>query len=140
MKINQITEQISVSPQIKPDDVIAIKAAGFKSIICNRPDAEENNQPNQWGIKTAATKQGLEFKYQPINNTDSITMDDVQQFGSYINALPGPVLAYCRTGTRSTILWSLSQIKQRSLPEILKLTQAAGYDMSEVARLRVGDG
>ncbi|MCX7554189.1 TIGR01244 family sulfur transferase [Marinicella sp. S1101] len=139
MKLNHITEQVSASPQISSSDITAIQAAGFKSIICNRPDGEDSDQPNHSEISAAAKALGIDFIYQPINNTGSITTEDIEQFEHYTNSLPGPVLAYCRTGTRSTTLWSLSQAKHKSIPEIIELTKAAGYDMSGVVR-RIANG
>lgn len=132
MGIYQIVENLSVAPQINVEDVTAIKIQGYKSIICNRPDGEELSQPRQSDIHDEAKKQGLEFKYLPISSLEAITKDDIEQFYRNIKELPAPILAYCRTGTRSAVLWSLSQSKQRSTSEILKLTKAAGYDLSGI--------
>lgn len=139
MKINKITTQVSASPQISSENITAIKAAGFKSIICHRPDGEDSDQQNQREIQAVAEKEGIAFKYQPIINVESITSEDIEQFATYLHNLPEPVLIYCRTGTRSTSLWSLSQADKISISQIMKLTQRAGYNMSDVLR-RITDG
>ncbi|GAA6202722.1 TIGR01244 family sulfur transferase [Aquicoccus sp. SU-CL01552] len=138
MEIRKITEGLSVSPQIVAADLPALKAAGFRAIICNRPDAEAGDQPGHEEIRDAAAAEGLEFRFLPV--TPGIVTDDTATaFGAALTELPGPVLAYCRTGTRSTTLWSLSEAPHRPLPEILALAKQAGYDMNGVAR-RIANG
>lgn len=138
MDIKKITDGLSVSPQIAPEDVATLKAAGFKSIVCNRPDAEGADQPGHDEIQAAAQAEGMEFLFMPV--TPGIVTDETaEEFGRALTELPGPVLAFCRTGTRSATLWSLSQAKTRALPEILAATAAAGYDMNGVAR-RIANG
>lgn len=138
MEIKKITDGLSVSPQIAVADMAAIKAAGFRAIICNRPDAEAPDQPNHEEIEAAAAAEGLEFRFLPV--TPGIVTDETAAgFGTALTELPGPVLAYCRTGTRSTTLWSLSEAPRRPLPQILAAAKAAGYDMNGVAR-RIANG
>ena len=138
MEIRKITEGLSVSPQIVAADLPALKAAGFRAIICNRPDAEAGDQPGHEEIRDAAAAEGLEFRFLPV--TPGIVTDETATaFGSALTELPGPVLAYCRTGTRSTTLWSLSEAPRRALPDILALAKQAGYDMNGVAR-RIANG
>ena len=138
MGTKSLTTGLSVSEQITPADMKAIKDAGFRSIICNRPDAEGPDQPGHEEMEAAATKAGLQFRYLPV--TPGIVLDETAEaFGAALTDLPGPVLAYCRTGTRSATLWSLSEAKRRPLPEILSATKAAGYDMNGVAR-RIANG
>jgi sulfide:quinone oxidoreductase len=138
MGTKSLTTGLSVSEQITPADMTAIKDAGFRSIICNRPDAEGPDQPGHEEMEAAATKAGLQFRYLPV--TPGIVLDETAEaFGAALTDLPGPVLAYCRTGTRSATLWSLSEAKRRPLPEILSATKAAGYDMNGVAR-RIANG
>ena len=138
MEIKKITEGLSVSPQITAADLPAIKAAGFRAVICNRPDAEAGDQPGHDEIRDAATAEGLEFRFLPVT-PGMVTDETARAFGTALTELPGPVLAYCRTGTRSATLWSLSEAPRRPLPEILAATKAAGYDMNGVAR-RIANG
>ncbi|MHA6263835.1 bifunctional protein tyrosine phosphatase family protein/NAD(P)/FAD-dependent oxidoreductase [Arenibacterium sp. CAU 1754] len=138
MELKRISPDLTVSPQIHADDVAQLKADGFRSIICNRPDGEGADQPNFEEIERAAQAAGLEARYLPIES-GLVRDEDADDFGVAMRELPGPVLAYCRTGTRSTTLWSLSQSKIKPMAEILAATKAAGYDMSGVAR-RIANG
>ncbi|MEO1191153.1 MAG: TIGR01244 family sulfur transferase [Pseudomonadota bacterium] len=138
METKSITPGLSVSAQITPADLPSLKQAGFRAIICNRPDGEAGDQPSFEEIETAAQAEGMEAQYLPI--TSGLVKDeDAEAFGLALQTLPGPVLAYCRTGTRSATLWSLSEAERRPLAEILAATQAAGYDMNGVAR-RIANG
>ena len=138
MEIRKIDRTISVSPQIAPADIAAIKKAGFRSIICNRPDGEGADQPGFGEIEAKAQKAGLEALYMPIQS-GMVRDEDAEKFGAALQDLPGPVFAYCRTGTRSATLWSLSQANAKPLSDILAATKAAGYDMNGVAR-RIANG
>jgi sulfide:quinone oxidoreductase len=137
MDIRTIDATISVAGQIKASDVEAIAKAGFRSIICNRPDGEGLLQPACDGIEQAAKAAGLEFKYQPVQS-GAVYDHDVKDFEKAIDAVTKPVLAYCRTGTRCTVLWSLSQANKRDLPEILSMASDAGYDMSGLTDRIIG--
>ena len=138
MELNTLAAGVSASPQIMPDDMQVIKDAGFKAIICNRPDGEGADQPTFQEIANAAKEFGLDAVYQPIV-AGKVSDDDAVAFGNALDTLPGPVLAYCRTGTRSATLWSLSQASTLSVADILAATKAAGYDMGGVVR-RIANG
>ncbi len=133
-----VTAKLSVSPQIGVEDIAELKDAGFRAIICNRPDGEGPDQPTFDEIASAARKLGLEARYMPII-AGKVSDEDAVDFGRALDALPGPVLAYCRTGTRSITLWSLSQAERLSVADILATTKAAGYDMGGVVR-RIANG
>ncbi|GAB4265946.1 MAG: bifunctional protein tyrosine phosphatase family protein/NAD(P)/FAD-dependent oxidoreductase [Pararhodobacter sp.] len=133
-----ITDALSVSPQITAADIAEIKARGFRAIICNRPDGEAADQPSFDEIDAAARAAGIEARYVPVV-AGLVRDEDAEAFATAMRELPGPVLAYCRTGTRSATLWSLSQAKSMPMHEILAATKAAGYDMNGVAR-RIANG
>lgn len=139
MEMKTLTAGLSVSAQILAADMQAIKDAGFRGIICNRPDGEGADQPTFDEIAKAAKKHGIEAVYQPIT-PGKVSDDDADAFDTALTELPGPVLAYCRTGTRSTTLWSLGQADKRTLADILAATKAAGYDMGGVVRRIVNGG
>ncbi len=138
MDLKTLTAGLSVSAQIFPADMEAIKKAGFRAIICNRPDGEGADQPTFQEIASEAKKEGLEAVYLPIVS-GKVSDDDAAAFDKAMTELPGPVLAYCRTGTRSATLWSLAQASQQSVADILAATKAAGYDMGGVVR-RIANG
>ncbi|MEO9573593.1 MAG: TIGR01244 family sulfur transferase [Tateyamaria sp.] len=132
MNFNKITDTLTVSPQIHPDDMAAIKAAGFKTIVCNRPDGETEDQTSFAQIKAAATAEGLVAYNIPVT-PQQISDEDVAKFGAALSQGPLPVLAYCRTGTRSAMLWAFHGAGGRSQSDILAATLAAGYDLTGVA-------
>lgn len=105
MQYRQITEDYAVSPQIGVDDVVLIKEAGFRSVICNRPDGEDPGQPDAEDIKTAVEAAGLEFRWVPVIS-GQMTPQDVEAQAKALDELPGPVFAYCRSGTRCTNLYA----------------------------------
>lgn len=139
MDIRKVTDKLSVSPQITADDIAEIKAMGFRALICNRPDGEAADQPTFDEIETAATKAGLETLFLPITG-GMVSDEDAQQFNAALRDMPGPILAYCRSGTRSTTLWSLSQAATMAPADILAAAKGAGYDMSGVVRRIVNGG
>ncbi len=130
--INKLTEDISVAPQIKAVDIPAIAAAGFKTIICNRPDGEEFGQAACGEIETAAKAHGIAFSHQPVVS-GQITLEDVADFKTLLNASEKPLLAYCRSGTRCAMLWAFSQAGVVPTEAIVKAAQNAGYDLSGLA-------
>jgi sulfide:quinone oxidoreductase len=135
-----ITPTLSVSEQILPDQVAVLAAAGFRAIIVNRPDGEGADQPAFAEIEAAAKAAGMQAAYLPIT-PGKVSDADAVAFGTLLDNMPKPVLAFCRTGTRSTTLWSLSEGgRGRPLPEILTAAKAAGYDMSGVVRRIANSG
>ncbi len=138
MEIKTLTAGLSVSPQITQADLQTIKDNGFRSVICNRPDGEGADQPTFEELAEAARSLGLETAYIPIV-AGKVADEDAATFGDALRDLPGPVLAYCRTGTRSATLWSLAQAETLSVADILTTTKAAGYDMGGVVR-RITNG
>ena len=138
MNAKKLTDELSVGAQIVPADIGAIRAAGFRSIICNRPDREAADQPLFQEIEAAAAKAGLEAHYLPVVS-GRMSDEDAKKFGELLKTLPKPVLAYCRTGTRSTSLWSLASADTLPLPKILAAAKAADFDMSGIVR-RIANG
>ncbi len=132
MDIRKIDETISVTPQILPQDVAGLVALGFRSIISNRPDGEDQGQPSQDQIAQAAAAAGLEFRAIPVV-PGGLTPELADEFGAALAQLPGPVLAYCRSGTRSATIWGLSQSGLKSRDEILTAAARAGYDLRGIA-------
>lgn len=138
MELRKISPKFTVSPQISVEDIPAIAAEGFQAIICNRPDGEGADQPSFEEIEAAAKAAGLQARYVPVQS-GMVRDEDVEAFGDALADLQRPLLAYCRTGTRSATLWSFHEAKKRPMSEILSATKAAGYDMNGVAR-RIANG
>lgn len=134
-----LSPTVSVAPQIHPEDMADLAAAGFRAVICNRPDGEGPDQPVFEEIRQAAQAAGIEATFLPVAS-GKVTDDQAGAFAGLIDRLPRPVLAYCRSGTRSATLWSLAEAARgRPLPEIIAAAKAAGYDMTGVAR-RIANG
>ena len=107
MTVYRLSENCAVSSQIQPADVAAIAAEGFTTIVCNRPDGEDFGQSTAGDVAAACEAQGVTFKLIPIDR-NGLTMDMVEDFRSAIDASEGPVLAYCRSGQRSSVIWQAS--------------------------------
>ncbi len=129
MDIRRITPAYAVSPQIAAEDVAAIKAAGFTTIICNRPDAEVPPGLQAADIGAAAQAAGLAFVVNMVTH-QTLNMDMVQLQHEAMTAATGPVLAYCASGTRSSIVWSLGQATTMDADAIIAATAQAGYDLA----------
>ena len=106
MNFKELNETVSVAPQIHPEDIAAILAAGFKSIICNRPDDEENDQPAFALIEAEAKKAGIPICNIPVVS-GHITRQNVINMKAALDEMPKPVFAYCRSGARCTNLYAL---------------------------------
>ncbi len=127
----KINDKISVSPQISLDDIATAKTEGVTLIVNNRPDGEDPGAPQSAEIEAAAKAAGLKYIAIPITHSGF----SGPQIDAMIAALAADdkVLAYCRSGTRSTLLWSLAQAKQGVAPdEIARLAGNAGYDITPV--------
>jgi sulfide:quinone oxidoreductase len=138
MDIKALTPNLAISPQILAADIPRIAEAGFKAIICNRPDGEGPDQPNFQEIEAAAQQYSLQIQYLPAE-TGKVRDEDGKAFGQLLHTLPGPVLAYCRSGMRSTTMWALSQAGVTPLPQILETAQKAGFDLNALVQ-RIANG
>jgi len=130
-EFRRVTDQLSVSPQITLDDLPRAAALGFRSVINNRPDGEDPAQPSSDVVAAAAKAAGLAYAYIPVRGGP--TPAQVAAEKEVLAELPGPVLAYCRSGTRSIVTWSLGEAEAGAdRAELIRLGQAAGYDLSGV--------
>lgn len=129
MDIRPLTPNYAVSPQIAPEDMGAIKAAGFVAVICNRPDGENPPHLQAAVMEQAARAAGLAFFDLPLTH-QTMTPGNTTAQAEMIAASAGPVLAYCASGTRSSVIWSLGQAGQMPVDDILRTAAHAGYDLS----------
>jgi sulfide:quinone oxidoreductase len=129
MDIRPIDDRIAVAPQITPDDIAELARLGFKTLVANRPDGEEPGQPSMKDIQAAAKEHGLKWVYQPVDS-GNILDSDVDQFDEMIRQADAPVIAFCRSGTRCTVLWALSSARRESVDDIVSKARNAGYDIS----------
>ncbi|MFN3388162.1 MAG: TIGR01244 family sulfur transferase [Allosphingosinicella sp.] len=129
--MKQLDSNTRVSPQIRPADLPGLAAAGVVTVVNNRPDGEEPGQPTSAEIEAAAQAAGLNYRYIPI--AGGFSQAEVEAMAEALEA--GPVLAFCKSGTRSTFLWALAEAQRGADPEALAAkAAAAGYDLTPIRR------
>jgi uncharacterized protein (TIGR01244 family) len=128
----RVTDDLSVAPQISVADVAEAKRQGFTTIINNRPDGEDPDAAQSAEIEAAAHAAGLEYAHIPVRGSPGPA--EVEAVRQAVDAAAGPVLAYCRSGTRSITTWSIGQAMSgaRTRGELVSLGREAGYDLSGV--------
>ena len=139
MDIRPLTAELSVAPQIAITDLREIANAGFRSVICNRPDEESPEHPGFGEIERAAVECGLQLRYLPAE-PGKVSDPQGAAFAKLMAELPKPVLAFCRTGMRSTTLWALTQAGSMPFPQIIERASKAGFDLKGVIRRIVNGG
>jgi uncharacterized protein (TIGR01244 family) len=133
--IRKVDDSISVAPQISVEDVAAIKAAGFTAIVNNRPDDEESGQIAGDAIRDAALAAGLTYAAIPITHA-GFSYPQIEAMADVLAGADGPVLAFCRSGTRSCNLWALAQAKNgAAADELIAKGAGAGYNLDGIRPL-----
>ena len=122
-----LDEGLAVCSFVSPEDLPRL-AREFRTIINNRPDAEEPGQPTSADIEQAARRLGLEYVHIPVV-PGQISDDQVAAFGKALGEKPGPVLAFCKTGTRAASLWALSRASEHGGDQVLAAAKQAGFDL-----------
>lgn len=133
--LRQLDDKTLVSGQISPADVAELQRQGVTMIVNNRPDHEDEGQPLSGEIEEAAGRAGVEFRFIPI--TRGIGPADVEAMHDAMRACgDGKLLAFCRTGTRSTLAWAVARARE-GVPsgDIERGAASAGVDLSPVAHL-----
>jgi len=127
----RIDERVLVAGQITAQDLEAAKAEGITMIVNNRPDGEEPGQPSSEQMEVAARAAGLGYRHIPI--ASGFSANQVQAMGEALESAEGPVLAFCRSGTRSTFLWALARAQAgEDSEELMKKAAPAGYDLTPI--------
>ncbi len=131
----QLDEKIFVSPQIGADDLADAQVQGVTLVINNRPDGESPGEPQGAEIEAAARAAGLDYVAIPVGQ-GGFSQPQVDAMAAALESAAGKTLAYCRSGTRSTLLWSLARAKAGDAPQSLhEKANGAGYDLTPVAAL-----
>lgn len=130
--IRTVTPDFAVAPQLAPEDMAEAEAHGFTLVINNRPDGEAPDQPPSAAMEAAAKAAGLDYVHIPVVGRPSEAQ--VEAVRTAIDAAEGPVLAFCRSGTRSIVTWALGEKARggRAREDLIGLGQSAGYDLSGV--------
>lgn len=128
--IRRIDDQVSVAPQLFPEELAEVAALGFKAVVNNRPDDEEPGQPSDADMRAAAEAAGLAYTSIPITHA-GFSHPQIDAMAEAIRSAEGPVLAYCRSGTRSCNLWALTAAKMGGDPDAITESGAgAGYNLA----------
>ena len=128
MDLRPITDSYSVAPQLEPGDMAALADMGVTTVICNRPDAENPGPLQAAAMQAAAEAAGLSFVFNPVVG-GQLTMDNVDEQADAIDAAEGPIVAYCASGNRSTIVWALGMAGMLPTDEIIARGEKWGYQM-----------
>ena len=128
MDIRALTPTYAVSPQIALEDLPAIKAAGYGTVINNRPDAEIPNDLHTAKMRLATEELGLAFVNNPVIG-GALTMENVALQAQAIAQSAGPVLAYCASGNRSSVVWALANAGTRSTDDLIRVPSQYGYNL-----------
>ena len=135
MNMRKLSPRFFVSEQITTADLGVASAQGIKTVINNRPDNEAQGQPRSADLAAAAEELGMQFVNLPVV-AGRLTDENIDQFERANRTLQGPILMYCRTGTRSTCLWALNEAKTLDVDAVMATTAQAGYDLTALrARL-----
>lgn len=130
MDIRPLTDGYAVSPQIAPEDAGAIRAAGFTTVICNRPDMEIPPDLQADTMRDAIEAEGLTFVVNPLVH-GAFTMDHVNAQADAMAQASGPVLAYCASGNRSSIAWAFVMAGKIPTDEIIRAAGQYGYPLEQ---------
>ena len=128
MDIRSLTDSYAVSPQISLGDLAAIKAAGFTTVIDNRPDGEIPGELHAAAMQTAAEALGLTFVINPVIGR-ALTLENVLAQRAAMESASGPVLAYCASGNRSSVVWALAHAGKRPTDELIAIPARFGYQL-----------
>ena len=129
MDIRRIDDRFAVSPQIRPEDMRTVAKAGYRTVICNRPDGEEPGQPTAASLRDAAEAAGVTFHHIPVAGGE-FPPNAITAFARAREDADGKVLAFCRTGTRSITLDALANYENETADERIERAERAGYDLS----------
>jgi uncharacterized protein (TIGR01244 family) len=132
--IRTVTEDFAVAPQLLPAEMAEVAALGFTLVINNRPDQESPGQPSAAQVQAAAEAAGLAYVHIPV--VGGASADQLEAFHAAVASARGPVLAFCRSGTRSITTWARGQAQHgdRTPGELVELGGDAGYDLSGAMR------
>ena len=128
MNLKPLSPDFSVTPQIEAADIAELAVRGFKSIIGNRPEGEAPDQPSWPSLVAQAERHGMSARQIPVV-PGQIGPDDVRRFAEALRDLPTPIAAFCRTGTRSAMLWALTNPDKLSVNERIATAAVQGYDL-----------
>jgi sulfide:quinone oxidoreductase len=132
-RLIQLDTDVYVAPQLVAEDFDEIAARGFRAVVDNRPDGEVPEQLPAAAAERETVARGMAFAYQPVPNLDVTDDDVVAAFAGLLDSLPRPVLFYCRSGTRCTLLWAQASAARLGSDAVIAMAAKAGYDITAIA-------
>jgi uncharacterized protein (TIGR01244 family) len=127
----EVDPETRVAGQVWPEQMAALKASGVAMIVNNRPDHEEPGQPLGSEVEAAARAVGIDYRHIPVRG---LSEQQIEAMEEALDAAQGPVLAFCKTGTRSIFLWALARSRQGEAAEdLMSKAVAAGYDLTPIS-------
>jgi uncharacterized protein (TIGR01244 family) len=131
--LRRIDDRVCVAGQILPEDMGTLKEGGVTMIVNNRPDGEEPGQPLAAEVEAAAREAGLDYRHIPV--AGGLSQGQVQAMAEALDAADGQIVAFCKSGTRSTYLWALARAEAGDPPEqLMQKAVQAGYDLTPIYR------
>ncbi len=127
-KIQYMTPHFAVSDALTPDEFPALAALGFKAVVSNLPDGEYAGQLAGKQEAALAWRAGLRFRHVPTTKHDVLTDDVIEGMAEALSSLQGPILAHCRSGTRSAIVWAAASARSQPVDCVLETLAKAGMD------------
>lgn len=132
MKLIELEPGVFVAPQITAVDFSELKARGFAAVVNNRPDGEAEGQLPSAEASAEAERLGLIYHYQPVPNLNVTDSENVDGFRAHLSGLPRPLLFYCRSGTRCTLLWAQASARRLGAGQVTEMAGQAGYDIAVI--------
>lgn len=129
MQPKKLDDTMCITPQVLPEQLAEAARQGFRSVINNRPDREEADQPTSDQVAAAAHAAGLEYRHIPVV-PGQITDDAIEAFEKAMHEMPKPILGFCRTGTRAAMLWGMAKAPQIGVDAAIEAAACAGCDIA----------
>jgi sulfide:quinone oxidoreductase len=130
--VTYITPGFAVAPALDPSDFEQLAGLGFRTVINNRPDGEEKGQRPSGELAGHASSSGLVHRHIPARKVDVFTDQVVDAMADALRQAPGPILAHCKSGLRSAMIWAAASARTKPVDEILKALSAAGFDLGAI--------
>jgi len=127
VRVVHLSPEFAVAGQLAVADFAALAAQGFKSVVCNRPDGEDPTQISAEQAHAAATAAGLAFRHFPLRMPDVLDPATADATKALLDTLPGPILAFCRSGTRSAIAWAAAATQVAPVDAVINALQQADF-------------
>lgn len=128
-RLTFLTDRFAVGPALSATDCETLPQTAIKTVICNRPDGEAENQLPASVIEAELTQRGLAFQHLPVTKHDLFDDAIVTAMRATLDGAAGPILATCESGLRSAILWAAAEARVRAVADILEDLSAAGFDL-----------